>query len=125
MKLVYSPTLITSNAILITCSSHEDRCKGLVSQLGGRKLAEAILFHYDDTNPRREENHHEMEDALKAASVDPIVLRFTESNAVKSLHDNMDRLRTVLASHNHRTVILDISVFTKRHLLMMLRWLDD
>lgn len=98
---------------------------GLLSKLDRWKPNEAILFHYDDTNIRREENHQAMENALRAASASPIVLQFTESNAVKSLHDNMAALRNILELHNNSSIVLDISVFTKRHLLMMLRWLDD
>lgn len=125
MKSNFSHALLPSNAILITCSSHEDRCTGLASTIGKWKPSKAILFHYDDTNPKREENHRKMENILKEVSVYPIVLQFTESNAVKSLHDNMGKLCEPLSSHNDTPIILDISVFTKRHLLMMLRWLDD
>jgi hypothetical protein len=37
----------------------------------------------------------------------------------------MVRLHELLASRKDASIVLDISVFTKRHLLMMLRWLDD
>jgi len=85
----------------------------------------AVIFHYDDANPKREENHVAMETALKAMSIDPLSLQFTERNAVKSLRDNMNALRGVLARNSDAEIVFDMSVFTKRHLLMMLRWLDD
>lgn len=85
----------------------------------------AVIFHYDDPNPKREENHRAMQADLRTLSVEPIELQFTEGNAVKSLHDNMGKLRGVLASQKDISIVLDISVFTKRHLLMMLLWLDD
>ncbi len=89
------------------------------------KPTEAVIFHYDDVNPKREVRHKAMTEALSAVSVIPTTIQFIESNAVKSLHDNMGRLRRILTAHKGNAIVLDISVFTKRHLLMMLRWLDD
>jgi hypothetical protein len=125
MKLPFSSKLLPQGCILLTCSSHEERCRGLISKLDRWTPAEAILFHYDDPNPRREENHRIMEAQLRQLGVTPVSLQFTESNAVKSLRDNMDYLRGVLENVKGAAVVLDISVFTKRHLLMTLRWLDD
>lgn len=93
--------------------------------MAGWKPTAAVIFHYDDVNPKREVRHKAMTDALRAASVSPTTVQFTESNAVKSLHDNMSKLSEILASRKSDAIVLDISVFTKRHLLMMLRWLDD
>jgi len=87
--------------------------------------SEAIIFHYDDPNPKREKNHRSMETDLRAVSVEPVALQFTERNAVKSLHDNMRELRALLSRNPEAAIVFDISVFTKRHLLMTLRWLDD
>lgn len=125
MKRLFSPDLLPSPAVLITCSSHEFRCTGVLAQLGAWRPAAAILFHYDDENPRREQNHHRMEEQLRACAVQPTVLQFTEADAVRSLHENMERLRGVLGKLQDGAIVLDISVFTKRHLLMMLQWLDD
>ncbi len=125
MKLPFDSNMLPQDCILLTCSSHEERCKGMISKLDGWTPAEAILFHYDDPNPRREENHRTMEAQLRELGVTPVSLQFTESNAVKSLRDNMGYLRRILENLNGAAVVLDISVFTKRHLLMTLRWLDD
>jgi hypothetical protein len=125
MKLQFSPDLLPPHAILLACSSHEPRCRGLLSRLGGWKPKEAVIFHYDDPNPRREENHREMEAELRAASVVPLCLQFTEQNAVRSLFDNMATLRGLLRRNPNLPIVLDFSVFTKRHLLMTLQWLDD
>lgn len=125
MRRVFSAQTLPPNTVLITCSSHERRCCGLIGQLGGWRPKAAVIFHYDDHNPRRELNHNQMESDLLTASVHPLVLVFTEGNAVKSLNDNMVRLRELLASVDQPSILFDISVFTKRHLLMMLNWLDD
>lgn len=125
MKLPLVSAQLPPSAILITCASHEERCRGFLSQMSPWCPLRTVLFHYDDANPRREENCRLMEEALHSAGSDTVSLIFTETNAVKSLHDNMAVLREVLQSAQHATIVLDISVFTKRHLLMMLRWLDD
>jgi hypothetical protein len=125
MKLPISSELLPSRAVLLTCSSHEERCKGLINRRASWTPKETVIFHYDDINPKRDENHRELEASLTIDSRRPIVLPFTEANAVKSLHNNMAELRNILESQRNASVVLDISVFTKRHLLMMLRWLDD
>ncbi len=66
-----------------------------------------------------------MEAALKEASVSTISLPVTESDAATSLHDNMGALRLMLNEHRTSSIVFDISVLTKRHLLMIFRWLDD
>ena len=111
--------------IFLTCSSHEPRCLGVIQQLGSWKPVATIIFHYDDVNPKRETNHKAMEGDLQTCGIGVRCLPFTETDAVRSLHDNMDELRNLLQHHHNAPVVLDISVFTKRHLLMMLRWLDD
>ena len=125
MKTPFSPSLLPASALLLTCSSHEARCEGLVSRMAGWKPSAAVIFHYDDVNPKREIRHKAMTDTLHTASVTSTTFQFTESNAVKSLRENMKILKEVLVSRNSDSIVLDISVFTKRHLLMMLRWLDD
>jgi len=125
MKESFSSGVLPEQAILITCSSHEGRCRALLSQLGDWRPREAILFHYDDENIRREHNHALMEDDLRRISVTPKVLPFTERSAVASLRNNMAQLGVLLESNGPVAIVLDISVFTKRHLLMVLRWLDD
>jgi hypothetical protein len=125
MKKRFSPDLLPKRALLLSCSSHEDRCHGLIAKMNRWTPESAVIFHYDDVNPKREVRHKAMIDALKERSVATTSLRFTESSAVKSLHDNMGMLREILASADRNSIVLDISVFTKRHLLMMLRWLDD
>lgn len=125
MKRPFAEEQLPANALLITCSSHEARCHALLERLTNWRPAAAVLFHYDDDNPRREENHSRMESELRALSIEPTVLTFTEANAVKSLRDNMQQLREVLTETGPAAIVFDITVLTKRHLLMMLAWLDD
>ena len=125
MKSKLTPDLLPSHAVLITCSSHEPRCLGLLAQCQYWHPDVAVLFHYDDDNPIREHHHAEMELALEDLCIPTVALPFTEGSCVRSMRDNMHALRQLLADHVDAPVVVDISVFTKRHLLLLLRWLDD
>ena len=125
MKVKFSPELLPRLSALLTCASHEPRCEGLTSRMGNWRPDEAIVFHYDDINRKREERHNSIIQTLTTVGVSPKTLIFTESNTIKSLHDNMGVLTDVLSSQSIESIVLDISTFTKRHLLMILRWLDD
>ena len=125
MKQPLRAGTLPDRALLITCSSHERRCLGLLSVTRSWSPDEVIFFHYDDSNPIREENHRRMESAFRKMASRVTVLQFTEADAVSSLRDNMQHLRRAIDRADYSAVVIDISVFTKRHLLMMLRWLDD
>lgn len=125
MKRLLGQVRLPDGAVLVTCSSHEDRCRGFGSRAGGWSPGEVVLFHYDDDNPLREENHRRMESAFRETGCRLTVLQFTETDAVASLRDNLQELRGAVHRCGGEAVVIDISVFTKRHLLMMLRWLDD
>ena len=124
MKEALSTDSLPVPSVVVTCSSHEARCMGLISWLGKWRPEKAILFHYDDANPERERHHAKIEAALHSACVPFHALQFTEASAVSSLRNNLAALRSFMSSRNLK-IVLDISVFTKRHLLMMLRWFDD
>jgi len=94
-------------------------------ELGNWRPRHAVIFHYDDENPKREALHAEILATLKAAHTPTQELAFTEWSAVESLRENMKRLGEILGRHGRNPIVLDISVFTRRHLLMLLRWLDD
>ena len=125
MKQPLTKGRLPDGALLVTCSSHEERCKALATRSGSWTPGEVVLFHYDDHNPIREENHQHMESVFRPMSRRLTVLGFTEADAVNSLRGNMEDLRHAVDRARDEAVVIDISVFTKRHLLMMLRWLDD
>jgi len=124
MKAPFNPTLLPADAVFLVCSSHEDRCLGIVRKWGDWRPRQAVIFHYDDPNPRREENHKVLLDILNA-TCNVTEIPFTEANAVLSFHDQRNNLLKVVTEATDRPVIVDISVFTKRHLLMLLRWLGE
>lgn len=116
---------LPDGALLLTCSSHEGRCKGLLTRAVGWSPGEVVLFRYDDHNPLRDRNQRWMESAFQTIAPRVTVLPFTEDDPVESLRGNMGKLRGAVARSAGRGVVIDVSVFTKRHLLMTLRWLDD
>ena len=125
MKRLLTQGILPDGAVLITCSSHEARCKGLLISTQGWLPSEVNLFHYDDDNPIREKNHSHMESEFRKIASRVTTLQFTEADAVSSLRDNMENLQHSIYRSDTKAIVIDISVFTKRHLLMMLRWLDD
>src|SRR5687768_10921760 len=114
MKRPFSPKLLPSSAVFLTCSSHESRCRGVISQLEGWRPEAAVIFRYDDSNPRREENHRIMETTLGKGGVDVFSLRVTEASAAQSLYANMSHLRSLLDANSGASIVFDISVLTKR-----------
>ena len=116
---------IAEGGVVITCSSHENRCRGLLAYVGGCTPRDVVLFHYDDPNPARERNHLYMMTGFRRIADRVTDLRFTEASPVPSLRANIPALVEAVCHACDGPIVLDISVFTRRHLLMMLRWLDD
>jgi hypothetical protein len=124
MNLPFEANLLPRDAVLITCSSHEERCLAVPRRWGSWRPQKVVLFHYDDPNPRRERNHADLR-RLYGNAVEMIEIEFTERNAVGSFKKNKPQMLALREELVDCAVVLDISVMTKRHLLMMLQWLDD
>src|SRR4051812_6214148 len=124
MKIGFDPRILPSDSILLTCSSHEERCLALPLRWGRWRPLKAILFHYDDSNPRREKNHAELL-RLYGAGTEIVEVMFTETRAVDSFRRNRHVIIGILEECSGCPIVFDISVFTRRHLLMLFRWLDD
>jgi hypothetical protein len=125
MRTLLDSSLLPANALLIACSSHEDRCLALFQDKFEWVPHTTLLFHYDDCNPKREVNHNKIVTYLAGRSIVK-ELTFNESDAVKSfMGENGSQLKSILAEWGDSPVVFDISVFTKRHLLMTLSWIFD
>lgn len=124
MKIQFSPSDFPQNSLFFLCSSHEERCLGVTERRGGWQPTKTVLFHYDDPNPRREINHAKLKDSLsRFTSVEEVP--FSEQDAASSFTQQRVKLLNALKDHDRHPVVVDISVLTKRHLLLLLRWLDD
>jgi hypothetical protein len=64
MKIALNESLLPQGAVLLTCSSHEERCRGLLTKASNWLPSAVVLFHYDDENPKREVNHHAIKSDL-------------------------------------------------------------
>ena len=124
MKKLLKAAELPRHAIVVSCSSHEDRCKALLGHLNGWSARSVFIFHYDDPNPRREANHAQMESGFAHVAPRVSSLVYTESDAVASFRASVRRLGEALEEAPTSRIVVDISVFTKRHLLLLLQWLD-
>jgi hypothetical protein len=124
MKETLHSDQLPTDALFFGCSSHEERCLGVVRNWGRWRPVQSVLFHYDDLNPKRETNHAELLSSIKG-NHQVMEVSFTEKDAVAGFRGYRDRLNALLQDHGNGPIVVDISVLTKRHLLMLLRWLDD
>lgn len=125
MRTKFTAETLRGETVLIACSSHEERCLGIVQKIGDWKPRSALLFHYDDPNPRREGNHTRMVEYLRQLDVDIDEIPYSEGAPVLSLRNSLPKLKSRLRQLPEATIVLDISVLTRRHLLMLCQWLDD
>jgi hypothetical protein len=117
--------VLPEHAVLLVCSSHEERCLGVVGTLEHWKPSIAAVFHYQDPNPARELNHAKLLTLMVRHGVPCEELPFSEGNTMASMRSCVSRLRAMVFAEPNRVIVIDMSVFTKRHLLMIFRWLDD
>ena len=124
MKLTFESSLLPDDALLLICSSHEQRCKGIVDNRGDWSPRLTVIFKYEDANPLGEEHHTLI--VQKLAGVGKVKeIPFQESNVIYNFDGHRKELQKILAAHADNPVVVDVSVLTKRHLLLLLRWLDD
>src|ERR1700752_5145824 len=106
MKAAFSSPHLPGDSVFLACSSHEDRCLGIVQKWGQWRPHEAVVFHYDDPNPRREQNHRVLQETLSTAC-DVIEIPFTEADAVSSFHAQREKLRKVTGDSANRPLVVD------------------
>lgn len=124
MKLIFAPQLLPESSLLIVCASHEERSKGMISRLGEWSPSKTLLLHYSDTNDLGEKHRKEIISELepRCSTLD---FSFEENQVTKNFDQQRHHLRSTIDSHGDNPIIVDVSVLTKRHLLLLLRWLDD
>ena len=110
--------------VFIGCASFEDRCLGALSLLSSTyRFAHSYLCIYDDFSETRQSNVKTMTESLQQHG--PLsTVDVSEENPSRSIGELLAQVRS-LASKSDARVTLDISTFTKRHLLLLLHALDD
>ena len=110
--------------VFIGCASFEDRCLGALSRFAsGYRFAHSYLCVYDDFSEARQSNVEAMTESLQAHGTLSIV-EVSEENPSLSIGELLTQVRPLAASSDAR-ITLDVSTFTKRHLLLLLHALDD
>ena len=118
------PSVEDQTEVFIGCASFEDRCLGALSLLSPKyRFAHSYLCIYDDFSEARQSNVRAMTESLQKHG--PLsTVEVSEGNPSRSIAELLTQVRS-LASKSDARVTLDISTFTKRHLLMLLHALDD
>lgn len=110
--------------LLLVCSSHEERCQGFINQIGELKPSNVIIFHYADSNNLGTMHHTALESRLRNRSA-TLTVQFTESEVIDNFDSQKNQVQATLRKHGENPIVVDVSVLSKRHLLLLLRWLDD
>ena len=106
----------------ITAASWERRCLGILSKVRSYHAKHVILVAYDEDNPLREEHVREMQTCLERIGKMHL-LRATHSAPLKSVRETLDVIAQSGLSSPPR-ISIDITSFTKIHLLQLLNALD-
>ena len=124
MKKTFNSKLLPGSSLLITCASHEERSKGMITRLGEWSPSKTLLLHYADSNALGETHRAEIMTELESrCSVAD--LSFDENRVTENFDQQRHHLRATINSHGDNPIVVDVSVLTKRHLLLLLRWIDD
>jgi hypothetical protein len=113
--------------VVLTCASYEKRCLGLPRKAKRiTNLKQTYLFFYNSVNPERERNMAEMEKIFsEKGNIEIISTKENEpSDSIKYFYQ---QLRKMLREENkdNISINLDITTFTKRHLILLLKVIDD
>ena len=125
MKVPFSVDHISSDSVLIACSSHEERCTGALRHIADWRPRCVVLFHYTDDNPQREHRHAQLVASIEAAHLPSRELRYIKSHPAASLRNAIPILRDTFEHYPSASVVLDISVMTRQHFLMLCQWVMD
>lgn len=110
--------------IFICCASWEERCLGTLHMFTDYRFRNGYIFVYDDLNEQREHHLKEMRTILSAAgSFDEIST--SKDNPIPAVSQLKDALIGLNLTHGRGVITIDITTFTKRHLLLLLRVVDD
>lgn len=124
MKTAFREAILPDHCLLILCASHEERSKAVATQLGTWSPSGALLLHYSDSNDLGRRHHSQIISALEPHC--PIFeCSFDENRVIRNFNSQNSQLRTTIEAYGEQAIVIDVSVLTKRHLLLLLRWLED
>jgi hypothetical protein len=110
--------------IFIGCSSFEERCLGTIQKLSLKYYyTKAFIFIYSKPDTEREKHTQKIIKILKdRGSFETIVA--SESDPIPSIKNLICKLKTIQSASKKIVISIDITTFTKKHLMLLLNYLD-
>lgn len=121
----YSPNI--PDTFFVTCASFEERCLGVPQKLSKEfQFKKGFVFVYDDPSEKRRQNLEILENLLIHRG-DFAKIPTSESKPLPAIQKIYSELKSFRKQRELAQFIitLDISTFTKRHLLLLLKSVDD
>ncbi|MGD0081362.1 MAG: hypothetical protein ABSB80_12035 [Methanoregula sp.] len=115
---------LNENEVFIGCSSFEERCLGTIKRLSANyNYSKAFIFIYDKPDLRREEHTQKISEILKSKGSFEIIPA-SESDPLLSIKTLIRKLNKIKIDSKKITISIDITTFTKKHLTLLLNYLD-
>jgi len=115
----------TSDNVFITCASFEERCLGVPRKFDDNyTFDKAYIFKYKHQDKQREKHLKDMVSILDTrGSIKRIVT--SEDDPIPALAELSKNLKGINHSPEESIVTLDITTFTKHHLLLLFKTIDN
>jgi len=113
----------TPDDVFICCASFEERCLGSIRLFSNYRHCNSFLFVYDEPDEKREIHLHEMKQRLNAHG-NMTIISASEGDPAPSVATLGNYLRGLTLKKENCVITMDISTFTKRHLLLLLNLFD-
>lgn len=118
----FNPT--SPDDVFICCASWEERCLGTLRKFSDYTFHQSYTFVYNNPNKERDIYLNEMREILKNAG--PYYeISTSKENPISEIHQLIKSLNDLKLSSSNSVITIDITTFTKRHLLFILRAIDD
>lgn len=124
MKLPLNSGDLPAGAVFLTCATEEDRCLGVLKRIRDWRPKQTVICSPSDHNSRGNAHLAQMKKVLSSRSLGFEINEWSEQDPICSFRRQIETLSPLVAGQC-LPLVIDISVFTKRHLLMLWRWLED
>ncbi len=124
MKLSLDSGYLPAGAVFLMCATEEDRCLGILERIRDWRPKQTVICTDSEYNSRRDAHLARMREILSSRSLGFEINKCSEQDPTCYLRRQIDTLSPLVAEQC-LPLVIDISVFTKRSLLMLWRWLED
>jgi hypothetical protein len=117
---------LCTQTIFITCASFEERCLGLPKILTYKyTLERAYVFVYQDPSQKRAENLQKLKEILELRKTLVREIQTSEGDPIPAIGVLYQDIKEISKKNVNLEIDLDITTFTKRHLLLLFKAIDD